>query len=200
MAGDCAIDFYAGPTEIVIVAGGGRPAWIAADLVAQAEHDPDARAILITWSRPFAERVARAVAAQAAGRAIVRRSLAAHGAIVVAGSAEEAMALANRIAPEHLVVDRESLTRQPLAAGAVFVGPYHGAGGRRLRDRIEPRAADLRRRALSRRPERRRLRAGDVGAARHEGGARAAGADDRAARARRRARRARRVDRGAACR
>ena len=69
---DCAIDFYAGPTEIVIVAGGGRPAWIAADLIAQAEHDPDARAILITWSRRLADRVAAAVAARSTGRAIVR--------------------------------------------------------------------------------------------------------------------------------
>src|SRR5688572_9343527 len=66
VAADCAIDFYAGPTEIVIVAAGGRPSWVAADMVAQGEHDPDARAIVITWSRPFAERVARAVAAQAA--------------------------------------------------------------------------------------------------------------------------------------
>jgi histidinol dehydrogenase len=51
VAGDCAIDFYAGPTEIVIVAGGGRADWIAADLIAQAEHDPDARSIFLTWSR-----------------------------------------------------------------------------------------------------------------------------------------------------
>src|SRR4029079_1989283 len=57
VSGDCAIDFYAGPTEIVIVAGRGRPEWIAADLVAQAEHDPDARAIFITWNRALAERV-----------------------------------------------------------------------------------------------------------------------------------------------
>ena len=124
VARDCAIDFYAGPTEIVIVAATGRPAWIAADLVAQGEHDPDARAIMITWSRPFAARVARAVATQAAGRDIVKQSLAAHGAIIVVGSAEEAMTLANRIAPEHLCVDRESLARRPLTAGAVFIGPY----------------------------------------------------------------------------
>ncbi len=124
VAGDCAIDFHAGPTEIVTVAATGRAAWIAADLVAQAEHDLDARAMMITWSRPFAERVARAVATQAAGRDIVKQSLAAHGVIVVVGSADEAMTLANRIAPEHLVVDRESLTRRPLTAGAVFIGPY----------------------------------------------------------------------------
>ena len=124
VAGACAIDFYAGPTEIVIVAGSGRAEWIAADLIAQAEHDPDARSILITWSRTLAERVARAVAAAAKGRDIVTRALDAHGAVVVTRSADEAMALANRMAPEHLVVDREPLTRRPLTAGAVFVGPF----------------------------------------------------------------------------
>jgi histidinol dehydrogenase len=124
VAGRCAIDFYAGPTEIVIVAASGRPEWVAADLVAQSEHDPDARSTLITWSRAFARRVARAVEQRAAGRAIVQRALAAHGSILVAASADHAMALANRFAPEHLVVDRESLTRRPLVAGAVFVGAY----------------------------------------------------------------------------
>jgi histidinol dehydrogenase len=120
----CAIDFYAGPTEIVIVAGAGRPAWIAADLIAQAEHDPDARAIFITWSRSLAERVATAVAERSAGRAIVEQSLRGNGAIIVARHANEAMAMANRFAPEHLVVDREALARRPLTAGAVFIGPY----------------------------------------------------------------------------
>ena len=124
VAGDCAIDFYAGPTEIVIVAGAGRPAWVAADLIAQGEHDPDARAIVITWSRRFAERVAGIVATRAAGREVVERSLKANGAVIVTGSADEAMALANRFAPEHLVVEREDMTRRPLTAGAVFVGPY----------------------------------------------------------------------------
>jgi histidinol dehydrogenase len=124
VASDCAIDFYAGPTEIVIVAGGGRSDWIAADLIAQAEHDPDARSIFVTWSRALAGRVARAVDGLANGREIVKRSLAAHGAIVVARSADEAVDLANRLAPEHLVVDREALTRRPLTAGAVFVGPF----------------------------------------------------------------------------
>jgi histidinol dehydrogenase len=124
VARECAIDFYAGPTEIVIVAGAGRAGWIAADLIAQAEHDPDARSILITWSRALAARVSRAVAAAAGGREIATRSLDTHGAIVVTRSPEEAIALANRLAPEHLVVDRESLTQRSLTAGAVFVGPY----------------------------------------------------------------------------
>jgi histidinol dehydrogenase len=124
VSADCAIDFYAGPTEIVIVAGGGRAEWMAADLVAQAEHDPDARAIFITWNRALAARVAKAVARRARGREVVEQSLAGHGFIVIVRSPADAMALANRIAPEHLVVDREALTRQTLTAGAVFVGPF----------------------------------------------------------------------------
>jgi histidinol dehydrogenase len=124
VSADCAIDFYAGPTEIVIVAGSGRPGWIAADLVAQAEHDPDARSIFITWRRQLAGRVARAVTAHAAGRDVVKRSLGSHGVIVVTRSADEAMDIANRIAPEHLVVDREALARRPITAGAVFIGPF----------------------------------------------------------------------------
>ena len=124
VAGTCAIDFYAGPTEIVIVAGSGKPDWIAADLVAQAEHDPDARSILITWSRSLASKVARAVSARQNDRTIAGRSLAANGAIVVTRSDDDAMELANRLAPEHLVVDREALIRRPIVAGAVFVGPY----------------------------------------------------------------------------
>jgi histidinol dehydrogenase len=124
VAGDCAIDFYAGPTEVLIVAGAGRADWIAADLIAQAEHDPDARAVLITWSGRLAERVSAAVDRASRGRAIVQQSLAAHGAIVVARSDREAMDLANRFAPEHLVLDRESLARGPIVAGAVFIGAY----------------------------------------------------------------------------
>jgi len=124
VAGDCAIDFYAGPTEVLIVAGAGRADWIAADLVAQAEHDPDARAVLITWSAALADRVSAAVDRASRGRPIVRQSLTAHGAIIVARHDREAMALANRFAPEHLVLDRESLARGPLVAGAVFIGAY----------------------------------------------------------------------------
>ena len=121
---DCAIDFFAGPTEIVIVAGSGRAEWIAADLVAQAEHDPEARSVLITWNRAFATRVAAITARRAAGRAIARRSLTTHGAVIVTRSADEAMALSNQIAPEHLVVASEALLRRPVRAGAVFVGPF----------------------------------------------------------------------------
>ena len=121
---DCAIDFHAGPTEIVIVAGDGRPDWIASDLVAQAEHDPDARAIFVTWSRALARRVVTAVARRSKGRSIVRQSLAGNGAVIVTGTADEAMTLASRFAPEHLVLENETLANRPITAGAVFIGPY----------------------------------------------------------------------------
>src|SRR4051812_29244558 len=119
VARHCAIDFYAGPTEIVVVAGAGQPDWIAADLAAQAEHDPDARAVFITWSRLLARRVATAVEARSRGRTIATRSLRGHGAIVVCRGEDEAMALANRFAPEHLVVEREELLNRPITAGAI---------------------------------------------------------------------------------
>jgi histidinol dehydrogenase len=121
---DGAIDFYAGPTEIVVVAGDGDPEWAAADLVAQAEHDTDARSILITWRRSFASRVARLVERLTEPRSVARRALSTHGAIVVAPSAADAVAAANRIAPEHLVLENEKLLNGPLVAGAVFVGRW----------------------------------------------------------------------------
>lgn len=121
---DCAIDFYAGPTEIVVVAASGDPRWVAADLIAQAEHDPDARSVFITWKKPFARRVSAVVDRLAKGRDIVTRSLDAHGAIVIARDADEAMTLSNRFAPEHLVVESDALINRSIVAGAVFVGPY----------------------------------------------------------------------------
>jgi histidinol dehydrogenase len=124
VARSCAIDFYAGPSEILIVAGRGRSDWIAADLVAQAEHDPDARAIFVTWNQTLARRVAREAARLSAGRPVAAQSLASHGAAIVARSADEAMDLANAMAPEHLVLENEALARRPLTAGAVFIGSY----------------------------------------------------------------------------
>ena len=124
VSADCAIDFFAGPTEIVVVAAQGDVRWWAADLIAQAEHDPEARSIFITWNRRYAERVVARVTALAKGRSIVTESLRAHGYAIVARSAEEAMAISNRLAPEHLVVDREALINGTIVAGAIFVGPY----------------------------------------------------------------------------
>jgi histidinol dehydrogenase len=86
VASDCGIDFYAGPTEIVIVAAKGPADWIAADLIAQAEHDPDARAVLITPNRTLAERVARAVTVRMPEEGPARASIRAHGGIIVTSS------------------------------------------------------------------------------------------------------------------
>jgi histidinol dehydrogenase len=124
VASDCGIDFYAGPTEIVIVASHGPAAWIAADLLAQAEHDPDARTVLITPSRPLAVRVARELEERLPEAGPARHALQAHGGIVVTSSVAEAMTLANLAAPEHLVVDHERLAGMVRCAGSVFVGPW----------------------------------------------------------------------------
>jgi len=124
VASDCGIDFYAGPTEIVIVSAKGPAEWIAADLIAQAEHDPDARAVLITPSRALASRVALIVRTTAPAQGPARASLAAHGGIIVTRTIDEAMTLANAAAPEHLVVDDDRLAAKVRCAGSLFVGPW----------------------------------------------------------------------------
>jgi histidinol dehydrogenase len=124
VAGDCAIDFYAGPTEILIVAARGPAEWIAADLIAQAEHDPDARAVLITPSRPLATRVARDVERLTPVEGPAREALTHHGGIVVTRDVHQAIALANAAAPEHLVVESEAMARRVTTAGAVFIGRW----------------------------------------------------------------------------
>ena len=124
VSADCGIDVHAGPTEILIVAARGPADWIAADLVAQAEHDPDARAVLITPSRVLAERVARLVAERTPATGPARAALRRSGGIIVTGSTQEAVALANDAAPEHLVVDDDRVARQVRATGSLFVGPW----------------------------------------------------------------------------
>jgi histidinol dehydrogenase len=121
---DCAIDFYAGPTEIVVVAGDSNPAWVAADLIAQAEHDTDARSILVTWRRSFANRVRALVERLTDPRSVARRSLRKHGAFIIASDVADAMEVANQLAPEHLVVEHERFLKGSIVAGAVFVGPW----------------------------------------------------------------------------
>ena len=124
VSADCGIDFYAGPTEILIVTASGSPSWIAADLLAQAEHDPDARAVLITTSRRLAERVAAEVARQMPSAGPARQSIARHGGIIVCGSMAEAIVLANDAAAEHVVAGNESIAKRIVNAGAVFVGDW----------------------------------------------------------------------------
>jgi histidinol dehydrogenase len=124
VASDCGIDFYAGPTEIVVVSRRGPAAWIAADLIAQAEHDPDARSVLITPSRRLAEQVARQVEMRMPADGPARTSLRAHGGIIVTESIADAIALANEAAAEHLVVDDDEMAAQVRACGSLFVGPW----------------------------------------------------------------------------
>ena len=123
VAFDCAIDMLAGPTEVVVVCHDGRPTWIASDLVAQAEHDPEAVAVFITTSRKLAHEVMEAARRLSEGNAVARQSLKRNGCVLVASSRTQAMGWANAIAPEHITVDEDDV---PLVrnAGSVFVGDY----------------------------------------------------------------------------
>ena len=121
---DCGIDFYAGPTEILVLLDDGPARWIAADLIAQAEHDVDARALFVTCNRSLARDVAAAVTRQMPAEGPARQSLASHGGIIVTRNETESVALANRIAPEHLVCASERVARAVRCAGAIFIGPY----------------------------------------------------------------------------
>ncbi|MCC6987852.1 MAG: histidinol dehydrogenase [Acidobacteria bacterium] len=124
VAQDCPIDFYAGPSEILIVADSGPADWIAADLIAQAEHDPDARAVFITAKLPLAREVAEEVARQLPATGPAATSLWNHGGIIVTKTMDEAVALANEAASEHLVVDTEARAGRIRNAGAIFIGPW----------------------------------------------------------------------------
>ena len=124
VSADCGIDFYAGPTEILIVTASGPAQWIAADLLAQAEHDPDARAVMITTNRALAMRVSAEVERQMPATGPSSDSIARHGGIIVCRTTAEAIELANMAASEHVVVGTESLARRVLNAGAVFVGGW----------------------------------------------------------------------------
>jgi histidinol dehydrogenase len=121
---DCAIDFFAGPSEIVVISAEGNPAWIAADLIAQAEHDPDARAILLTPSRRLASAVAGELERQVPDEGPARAALARNGGVILTRTIDEAITLSQRIAPEHVVCDDEAVASQLTAAGTVFVGNW----------------------------------------------------------------------------
>ena len=124
VSGDCAIDLHAGPSEIVVCSDRGRADWIAADLIAQAEHDPAARAMLVTTRRSLAQAVVDEVRAQLPAEGPARPSIHRNGAIVLASSRAEATAIVNRLAPEHLVVDEDANVDAFRAAGTIFVGRW----------------------------------------------------------------------------
>jgi len=132
VAGDVGIDFVAGPSEIVLVANAGDPTWIAADMLAQCEHDVDARAILLTTSTTLATEVQAQVALQlltlpTAG--VASLAVANNSAIIVCQSVEEIIELVNEIAPEHLAIPDESLpvtsfVDKIVNAGSIFIGRF----------------------------------------------------------------------------
>jgi histidinol dehydrogenase len=126
IAGETGIDFVAGPTEIVIIAAEGNARWLAADMLAQAEHDVDASAILLTTSRTLATDVARELETQLATlptAEVARQSIEHNGAIVIVDSLERAMEFSNLLAPEHLALHDATLVPSIQNAGSVFLGP-----------------------------------------------------------------------------
>jgi histidinol dehydrogenase len=129
--GDVGIDMLAGPSEVVVIADGeAEAAYVAADLLAQAEHDPMARSVLLSPSSTLLDAVERETVRQLA--ALPRREIAAsalrdNGALVLTGSLAEAVDVANRLAPEHLelsVAEPDALLAQVRCAGAVFLGRH----------------------------------------------------------------------------
>lgn len=128
LAGECGIDFVAGPSELVVISSCGNPRWIAADLVAQAEHDPDAVAVFITPSRRLALQVQAAVQKVLAELRlpVAAKALSRQGAIILTRDLAEAAELANRLAPEHLMLlnDATKLLDRMQSAGSIFLGSY----------------------------------------------------------------------------
>jgi len=129
VSADCAIDLLAGPTEAVVLAQSGDPRWIAADLIAQAEHDPDAISLFVTASSLLGRAVAKEIDRQLGELPktnLARRSLANNGAVLIAPNVTDAARFVNRFAPEHLSLPDESnrLSGRIDSAGSVFLGPW----------------------------------------------------------------------------
>ena len=129
--GAVGIDMIAGPSEILIICDGlTSPDWIAMDLFSQAEHDEDARAILLSPDAAFLDAVATSIETllpQMARRSVIASALSAHGALVKTRDLDEACDISNRIAPEHLelsVEDPDTLLPKLRHAGAIFLGRY----------------------------------------------------------------------------
>jgi histidinol dehydrogenase len=127
IAGETGIDFIAGPTEILIIAAEGNPAWLAADMLAQAEHDTDASAVLLTTSKQLAlavqaelEKQLETLPTAATARAAIDKN----SAIILMRSLEEAVEVSNRFAPEHLSVHEARLVRGIQHAGSIFIGAH----------------------------------------------------------------------------
>jgi len=123
VAFDCGIDFLAGPTEAMIVSHRGRADCIAADLLAQAEHDPEALSVFVTASQALAKRVARRVKGMAQDNPTAQAAFRNQGCILLARNPRQAIDWANRIAPEHITVESDFIS-EIRNAGSIFVGDY----------------------------------------------------------------------------
>jgi histidinol dehydrogenase len=126
LAGEVGIDFVAGPTEIVIIAEDADPRYIAADMLAQAEHDIEASAILLTTSRSLAERVALEVARQLetlSTAPVACEAIRNNSAVILCPSLDAAVEASNQLAPEHLAIYDAGLLPLIQHAGSVFLGP-----------------------------------------------------------------------------
>jgi len=124
VAFDCAIDMLAGPTEIVVTSDSGRAENIADDLIAQAEHDPEALPIFITTREDLARAVLAETKQRAKNNVVARQAIERNGIIFVAANVDEAQALTNRIAPEHLTIDSARDMEWVQNAGSVFIGRW----------------------------------------------------------------------------
>jgi histidinol dehydrogenase len=129
VSADCAIDMLAGPTEAIVFAMRGNPKFIAADLIAQAEHDPDAISIFVTTSSRLGKEVAAEIDRQLAelpASNLARRSLANSGAVLVAANLADAIRFVNAFAPEHLTLptDSNALLNRIHSAGSIFLGDW----------------------------------------------------------------------------
>lgn len=123
IAFDCSIDFLAGPTEGIVVSDTGTPEFIASDLVAQSEHDPEALAVFITTRRDLAAKVAKWVDDLSKENNVARESIRRNGVILISASRKQSFEWANQIASEHITVDRADL-ELVRNAGSVFIGDY----------------------------------------------------------------------------
>jgi histidinol dehydrogenase len=124
VAFDCAIDMLAGPTEIVVISENGRTEDIASDLVAQAEHDPEALPVFVTTRLELAKAVIAESRERSRKNPVARESLHRNGLAIVASTIEEAREITNRLAPEHLTVDSAADLKWVENAGSVFIGRW----------------------------------------------------------------------------
>jgi histidinol dehydrogenase len=124
VAFDSSIDMLAGPTEALVVSENGNPAFIAADLVAQAEHDPDALPIFVTSNKRLGEQVIAETKRRSESNRVAREALKRNGYVILSESPSDSMRIANLLAPEHITIPNQSMLAEVQCAGSAFVGDF----------------------------------------------------------------------------